>query len=76
MESLFVIAAVIGFMEFVKALFARDFQKAIIIIGAVAIGGFAGASGVDGLASMFDGIIAGLAASGVYRVGRLMGGTE
>ena len=76
MESIFVIAGVIGFMEFVKALFARDFQKAIIIIGAAAIGGFAGASGVDGIATVFDGVVAGLAASGIYRVGRLMGGTE
>lgn len=75
MESVFVIVAVIGFMELIKALFAREWQKATIIVGAVAIGALAGFYAVDGL-NLTTGIIAGLSASGTYRVGRLMGGTE
>lgn len=75
MESIFVVVAVIGFMEFVKALFAREWQKATTIAGAIAIGAIAGYYAVDGL-TLTTGVIAGLSASGTYRVGRLMGGTE
>lgn len=76
MQSIFVIAGVIGFMEFVKALFARDYQKAIIIIGAAVIGGFAGGANVDGIKTIYEGVVAGLAASGTYRVGKLLGGNQ
>ena len=75
MESIFVIAAVIGFMEAVKAVKARDWETVAIIIGSATIGGVAGYLGIDNL-TIENGIVAGLAASGTYKVGRIISGKE
>lgn len=74
MESLFIIVAIIGLVELVKAVKANDWETASIIIGSVIIGGVAGYFKVDGLTDISTGIQAGLAASGTYRISRVVSG--
>lgn len=66
-ESIFVSAAVIGVVDFLKQLQARDYHGAMTILLAALVGGIAGFFGVDGL-TITNGIVAGLVAVGVYRV--------
>jgi hypothetical protein len=73
MQSLFLVAAIIGFVELVKRIFARDWQAVSIIAGAAAIGAVAGYFGVDGLTIPL-GIQLGLSAAGIYRVGETVSG--
>lgn len=75
MESIFVVTAVIGFMEMVKAIGEADWKAVAMILGSAVIGALAGFFGVDSL-NVATGIQAGLAASGTYRVGRIVGGRE
>jgi hypothetical protein len=66
-ESVFVVAAVAGLVEFCKRVWAKDWEAATIILGAAIIGVVAGWFAIDGLTVM-GGFIAGLAASGTYQV--------
>lgn len=72
MESVFLVTAVVGFVELVKALEARNYRTVIIIVGAGLIGAIVGYFGIEGL-TVTTGIIAGLSASGVYKVGSEVG---
>lgn len=65
--SIFVIAAVAGFVELVKRLFAQDWRAAVIIAGSALIGVGAGFVGIDGL-TWSTGLITGLAASGLITI--------
>lgn len=67
MESLFVVTAVVGAVEFLRRLQLKDYFAAITIAVATAIGALAGAFAVDGL-TITTGIIAGLGASGLVTV--------
>lgn len=64
MESSFILVAVIGFTQMVKSLFDRDYRSVVIIIGAAAIGAFAGFLHVQGV-DIATGIVLGLGAAGV-----------
>lgn len=72
MESLGVLTAIVGFMEFTKALFAQDYKAATIIAGSAFIGGFCGYIGVENL-TILTGIQLGLSASGSYKGLSLIG---
>lgn len=72
MESLFLITAIVGLVELVKAVKVADWEKCSIIIGSAVIGGISGYFGVNGL-NVVTGIQAGLAASGTYRLGQVVG---
>lgn len=66
-ESVFITAAVVAVVQFLKLLKASDWVGALTIVVAAAIGGLAGWASIDSL-TVTQGIIAGLAASGVYTV--------
>ena len=73
MENTFIIGAVIGFTQLVKSLFDKDYRSAIIIGGSALIGAVAGIFSIEGV-SVSNGIIAGLAASGLVTVSQALGG--
>jgi hypothetical protein len=66
-ESVFITAAVVAVVQFLKLLKAADWVGAATIVVAAAIGGLAGWASIDSL-TVTEGIIAGLAASGVYTI--------
>lgn len=74
MGSVFVTAAVVALVEFVKRIAVKDWVAAVTILGAAVIGGLAGVFHIDGL-SVVNGIIAGLGAAGVYRISQVIGST-
>lgn len=71
-EAFLLGGAVIGFVEFVKRLFEKDWRAAIIIFGSALLGG---------LISLFPemsftfltGVIGGLAATGYFKLGQEVG---
>lgn len=67
MESVFVIAAVVGATEFIKRAYLRDVVAAATILSAAVIGILAGVLGIEGL-TLQTGLVAGLSAAGVYKV--------
>lgn len=67
MESVFIITAVAGFVEFLRRVEMRDAFGASSIVAAAVIGGLAGYFGIE-VASVADGIVAGLSASGLVTV--------
>lgn len=67
MEFLLLTGAVVGAVEFIRRLFERDYQAAIIIFVAALIGGLYGFLGIDAT-SVAEGIVVGLAASGLVTV--------
>lgn len=70
--SPFVIIAVAGATEFIKALWDKDYRTAVIIAVSAVIGALAGAFVIDGL-NVATGIMAGLAASGLITVAQKFG---
>jgi hypothetical protein len=66
-ESVFITAAVVAVVQFLKLLKVKDWIGALTIVTAAVIGGLAGWANIDSL-TVTQGIIAGLAASGVYTV--------
>lgn len=72
MESLFVVTAVVGVVELLRRLQVKDYFAAITILAAAAVGAVAGVFEVDGL-TVTNGIIAGLAASGLVTVSQKIG---
>lgn len=67
MEYLLLTGAVIGSVEFIRRLFERDYEAAVIIAVAALVGGLYGFLGIDAT-SVAEGIVFGLAASGVVTV--------
>lgn len=67
MESVFVVTALVGVVQFFKSAFGRPIPAWAKIACSVVIGAVAGYFGVEEL-TVETGIIAGLAASGVYTV--------
>ena len=72
MESLFVVTAVIAVTELLKRIEAKDTRGALTIVCASVIGVVAGYFRVEGL-TVFTGLIAGLGAAGIMRVGQAVG---
>ena len=72
MESLFIVFAVTGAVELLRRLQVRDYFAALTILAAGAIGALSGVFGVDGL-TVTQGIIAGLAASGLVTTAKKVG---
>jgi xanthine/uracil permease len=70
--SLFVLVAVAGVVELIRRAFARDWQGVIIISLSAVVGLLAGLFGIEGL-TPDNGIIAGLAASGLITVASKFG---
>jgi len=66
-ENVFIAAAVVAVVQFLKLLKDKNWVGAATIVVAAAIGGLAGWSNIDNL-TVTQGIIAGLTASGVYTV--------
>lgn len=69
MEYVLVTTMVIGLVEFVKALFDRDYRTAVIIVGSALVGAACGFAGIEGL-TVATGIVIGLGASGVVSVAK------
>lgn len=67
MESVFLITAIVGFVELVKAISEQNVRSIAIILGSAAIGAITGFFGIDGL-TVATGLQAGLAASGTYTI--------
>lgn len=67
MQSVFVVTAVVGLVEFLRRVHLKDYFDALTIAGAALIGGLAGLAAVDGL-TVVAGITAGLGASGLVKV--------
>jgi len=63
LQSIFIVGAVVGFTQFVKSAFDRDYRTCVIITGAAAIGALAGFLAIEGV-DVPTGIVLGLAASG------------
>lgn len=74
--AVFIGAAVVGLTEFLKRLYDRDARGALLIAVAAVVGGLVGAFdvhiGVTDI-SVAEGVMAGLAAAGVYQVARQVG---
>lgn len=64
---------VIGFTQFVKSLWDKDYKSATIIAGAAAIGAIAGFFHIEGT-DVATGIVVGLAAAGTVTLGQVIGG--
>lgn len=73
MESVFLVTAIVGFVELLKAIDIRDWYSVRLIVGATLIGALCGFFGIDGL-TIVSGIQAGLTASGTYRLTKAVGG--
>ena len=67
MDNVFVAAAVAGVVQCLKLLRDKNWIGAVTIVIAAAIGVLAGLAEIEGL-DVQSGLIAGLAASGVYTV--------
>lgn len=72
MESIFLVTAIVGLVDLVRAVKNQDWEKVAIVVGAGVIGALTGMFGIDGL-TVPQGIQAGLAASGVYRLSKVAG---
>lgn len=72
MESLFVVTAVAGVVEFLRRLQVRDYFAAVTIAVAAAIGALAGLADIEGL-DVATGIVAGLSASGLVTIASKVG---
>lgn len=72
MEYALLIGAVAGVTEFIKRLFDRDYRASVIILAAALVGGLFGATGVEAV-SIAEGVVAGLAASGVVTIATKVG---
>ena len=66
-ESVFISAAVVAVVQFLKLVKEKNWISALTIVVAAAIGLLAGWVGIEGL-NLTTGFIAGLAASGVYTI--------
>lgn len=73
--SPFVVVAVAGVTELVKALFDKNYRTAAIIAVSAVVGAAAGAVAIDGL-NAATGLMAGLSASGLVTIANKFGGTK
>ena len=73
--SPFVVVAVAGVTELIKALFDKNYRTAAIIAASAAVGALAGFGVVDGL-NVITGVMAGLSASGLVTIANKFGGTK
>lgn len=77
MESVFLITAVVGAVEFLKRIQARDFFAALTIFVSALIGVLAGFFGAPGVVDVWAGLVLGLGASGlVTTAGKISGYVE
>lgn len=67
MEYLLLTGAVVGSVELIRRMFEKDYEAAVIIFVAALIGGIYGFMGIDAT-SIAEGIVVGLAASGLVTV--------
>lgn len=67
MEYLLLTGAVVGTVEFIRRVFEKDYEAAVIIAAAATVGGLYGFLGIDAT-SIAEGVVFGLAASGVVTV--------
>lgn len=67
MEYLLLTGAVVGAVEFIRRMFEKDHEAAVIIFVAAFVGGLYGFLGIDAT-SVAEGIVVGLAASGLVTV--------
>lgn len=67
MEYLLLTGAVVGAVEFIRRMFEKDHEAAVIIFISALIGGIYGFMGIDAT-SVAEGIVVGLAASGLVTV--------
>lgn len=56
---------VVGTVEFIKAVFDKNYRTAVIIVGAAIVGAICGYFGVQNVPDVATGIAVGLAGSGV-----------
>lgn len=68
MESLFLVTAVVGSVEFLRRCQQRDLFAAATILVAAVIGALAGYFHAPGVSDVYTGIIMGLGASGFVTV--------
>ena len=74
--ALFIGAAVVGVTEFLKRLYDKDYRGALTVVLAAVIGALVAVFDADlGVVSLTvaQGVMAGLAASGVYKVATQIG---
>lgn len=69
-SAVLILGATIASVEFIKALFDRDWRSAAIILGAGIVGGFAGLS--TGY-TFIVGVVAGLTGSGIITISQNIG---
>ena len=74
MENVFIVTAVVAATELLRRAKVSDWFAVATIVLAAVIGGVAGALDAPGVASVWDGIIAGLGASGLVTVASRVGG--
>lgn len=72
MEFVLVTAMVIGVVELVKRAFDQDFKTVVIILAAALVGALCGVFGVEGV-TIAEGIVLGLAGSGVVTTASKIG---
>ena len=75
MDSVFVATAVIAVTELLKRVEVKDYRGAVVIVVAALIGLFAGVFAIDGLTPV-GGVLAGLSAAGIMRLGQAVGGLK
>ncbi len=71
-ESVFVVTSVIAVTELLKRLEARDFRGALVIVVAAIIGVLSGFIGIENMTPV-SGLMVGLGAAGIMRVGQAVG---
>jgi hypothetical protein len=71
-SNIFVVTSVIAVTELLKRIEAKDFRGAIVIVVAALIGVFSGYLGIENLTPV-SGLMVGLGAAGIMRVGQAVG---
>ena len=73
MESIFLVTAVVGAVELLRRLFAKDWLASATIVVCALIGAIAGWQNVEGLADVWQGITVALSASGLVTIASRIG---
>lgn len=68
MESIFIVTAVVGFVELLRRLQLRDYFAAITIVGSALIGVVAGLMHAPGVTDAWAGLVIGLGAPGLITI--------
>ena len=72
MENVLLATSIAAVTEFLKRMQAKDYQSAIIIVVAAALGLLTGIFHVDGL-SILNGLLAGLGIAGIHTIAKQIG---